>query len=354
MGSPFEDANKALKKAANAATGGATGAVESALQGDIGGAFGSMMGRGIPGAQELGSQAGSAIGLDSLFDKDKQSSSQRSGIILAPETALEQQARADIAKQYGSLQEMTAGGPGQTDVAKGYQQTQDLANLLQQYAQGGFLPGQQDFATANQFAQQAFAPQQTAINQQFQEEQIRANQLAAQLGRPANDPIIQARLSQERQRAQERLGASQSAFASEFAMNLPQQRLGYTQQLTDVRSALASQAMSNRQALLGLGSQLQGADRQFRIQTGTQWGTGEQESGGGLKGALTTIAGLAGAAGSLMGGFGSMGFKPFARPQSQPQPFQGFENMVPQSSWDDGGDMSPYTNRFGNRDRRRY
>jgi len=146
-----------------------------------------------------------------------------------------------------------------------------------------------------------------AMQQAFQQQNLRANQLAAQLGRPANDPIIQARLAQEQMQGAERLGAAQSAYASEYAQQLPQQRLGYTAQLTDVRNSLASQAMANRQALLGLGQSLQAGERNWRLNTGTQWSQGQSESGGGLKGALGTIAGLASTAASVYSGFGGFG-----------------------------------------------
>lgn len=186
------------------------------------------------------------------------------------------------------LQQLVGAGPGQQVVRDSNTSNQQLASLLQQFSQGGYMPTAQDTAQSQQYAQQAFQPQQLAIQQQFEEEKQRASQLAAQLGRPVNDPIIQAKLSQERMRSQERLGASQSAFASEFAMSQPQQRLGYTAQLANFQSGLASQAMANRQALIGLGSNLQGQDMNFRMGTAGQ----TQTSGGGTAGAI--MGGLAG------------------------------------------------------------
>lgn len=187
-----------------------------------------------------------------------------------------------VLQNLSSLQNYTNLGPGASDVTAGVNSQRSLADMLQSYSKGGFLPGQEDFATANQFASSAFAPQQTAINQQFTEQQQRTAQLAAQLGRPVNDPILQAKLSQERAQAQERLGASQSAFVSDFAQKLPQQRLGYMGQLADVRQGLASQAMQNRQALIGIGSNLQQMDNQFRLGSA---GVSMQQ-GGGLQGAI--------------------------------------------------------------------
>ena len=227
--------------------------------------------------------AGAGAIAGSMPDKSK------GGIDAGSATALENQASQVIGTNLSQLQNFVGAGAGQNEVAGGLAASNNLASMLEQYAKGGFLPGEQDFATANKFASQAFQPQQIALQQNFQSQQQRAAQLAAQLGRPVNDPIIQAKLSQEYMQGQERLGAAQGAYASEFALQLPQQRLGYTSQLADVKNSLASQAMANRQALLALGSQVQGQERQFRLQTGTQW----QESGGGLKGAITGgIAGL--------------------------------------------------------------
>lgn len=217
---------------------------------------------------------------------------------LAAPSASELAGEATVTRFLPQMGNLVEAGPGMTEVQANMGTQRDFASMLQNFSQGGFLPGQSEFATANQFAQSAFAPQQTAINQQFQDEQLKANQLAARMGRPVNDPLIQAKLSQERQRAQERLGASQSAYVSEFAQSLPTRRLGYMGQLADLRSGLATQALANRQALVGLGSQIENAGRSFRAQT---MGTSETV-GGGLGGAIN---GLLGGIGSTMkGGLG--------------------------------------------------
>ena len=229
-------------------------------------------------------------GLGALAGAQGNSSTGTSRVNLAPEGSTEALGRGAVESTLPGLQGLVNMGPGQQSIMQSNASQQQLSSLLQQYSQGGYMPTQQDTQMANQYAQTAFQPQQVAMNQSFEEEKQRASQLAAQLGRPVNDPIIQARLSQERMRGQERLGAQQSAFASEFAMSQPQQRLGYTAQLADIQSGLASQAMQNRQALIGLGSQLQGQGMQFRSGTATR--TQEQSGGGGLAGAIS--GGLAG------------------------------------------------------------
>lgn len=249
--------------------------------------------------------AGAALG--AIAGGQRQNQSQEQAVNVAPPSAFEQQLTAGTSKDYGALQGLVGAGAGVNDVAAGAQGQRDLAAMLRQYAAGGFMPGQQDIATAQQFAQTQYQPQQVALQQQQQQEQLKANQLAAQLGRPVNDPIIQAKLAQERAQSQERLRAAQGAFASQFALNLPQQRLGYTAQLADVQSSLASQAMQNRQALLSLGSQLRGQEQQFRL--GTTSRTATTSSGGGMAGAISGgLAGLgAGMSVANMFGGGGMG-----------------------------------------------
>lgn len=233
--------------------------------------------------------AGAALGFLAGSQKQGQSQSMQ----LAPPSASEIAGEQAVTSNLPILQQLINAGAGQQDVTAGLGAQRGLGDLLAQYAQGGFLPSQQDFATAQGFASSAFAPQQTAIDQQFQQEQQRVAQLSAQLGRPVNDPILQAKLSQERMQAQERLGSQQTAFVSDFARNLPMQRLQFTGQLADVRSQLASQAMANRQALIGLGSQLQAQGQQFRAGTAQR----TVESGGGLLGGITGA--LGGAAGFM-------------------------------------------------------
>lgn len=238
-------------------------------------------------------------GVGAAAGSQQDTTSTKSGINLAPISANEDMANRSIGQTFGQLSGLVGAGPGGEAVSGAASANASLSEMLKKYAAGGFLPGEQDMATANQFASQAFNPQAIALKQQFVGQQQRAAQLAAQLGRPVNDPIIQAKLSQEYMQGQERLGAQQGAYASQMALQLPAQRLGYTSQLANVQNSLASQAMANRQALLSLGSQVQGAERDWRLQTGTRFG--EQSSGGGLKGAIT------GAIGGLGAGLGAQG-----------------------------------------------
>ena len=92
--------------------------------------------------------------------------------------------------------------------------------------------------------------------------------MSAQLGRPVNDPIIQAKLAQQQSQQQSVLGAQQTAFGSQFALNLPQQRLGFQAQGASVLQDLANRAQTNRQVALSLGSSIQNLERNFRLDAG--------------------------------------------------------------------------------------
>lgn len=239
-----------------------------------------------------------------MLDLFKSSQSVTSTVNVAPESAEEKQFRLGAADSYGQLGQMVGAGPGQQDVTAALGSTRDLASMLQSFAKGGFLPGQEDITTAQNFAQQMFAPQQTALQQSFQDQQTQANRMAAQMGRGANDPILAAKLAQEQTRQQGMLSAQQGAFAADFGMQLPGQRLGFQEQLANVRSGLATQAMQNRQSLFSMGQQAQQAERNWRLNTASR--TNTQTSGGDFMSAVGGISAIAGAGFGIAGGLQSL------------------------------------------------
>lgn len=267
------------------------------------------MGIGTGAAIAIG--AGALIGGIAGSQKDKVESSTKSesGVTLGSETDLEKQGTRMTGEGLSALEEMVNAGPGQADVSAAYNQTNSLASLLNDFSKTGGAPGQQDILQSQENANLQFAPYQLAIDQSFKEEQLRAKQMAAQLGRPVNDPYIQTMLSKEKMNQQAMLGAQKGAFMNQDARGTAMNRLGFTSQLTDVRNGLASQAMANRQALLSLGQGVQQSERNFRLGTATRWGTqtGEQTSGGGASGGL--MGGLmgAGSMAGIMGGMPGMG-----------------------------------------------
>lgn len=289
---------------------------------DLGKAALAPVGLGLVGLPGLMGIAGG------MADKQSQESLQRSGIDLVGNTDAGKAADEDILKQYQGLQGLVGKGPGESDVTAGLDSTRGLANMLEQYRNTGGLPDQSDMQTARGYTNDIFAAQQTALNQGFEDQNIQANRLAAQLGRPVNDPILRAKLAQDQIRQQQLLESQKTGFTAQYAQNLPMQRLGFAGQLADVRNSLASQAMSNRQALLGMGQSIQTNERNFRLAQSNRWATGSQtgESGGGVKGAiggfmgglgmLASFAGMgAGGGGGGMGGmFGGGQSKTMAQP----------------------------------------
>jgi hypothetical protein len=210
---------------------------------------------------------------------------------------------------FKEMQTLAQAGPGTQDYQAGLQAQRDLAAMQGLMAETGGLPGQQDTAAAQGFAQDIFAPQQVGLDQLFQRQATDAGRQQALMGRGgATDPVMANMLAQSQGDMQAMLGAQQGAFAANMALQLPQQRLQAQMGKAQTLGALGDLAMSNRMNLLGLGSQLQGQERQFQIATGEQWQSGKQSSGGGIGGAISGALGGIGAGlnvASMFGGGGS-------------------------------------------------
>lgn len=242
-----------------------------------------------------------------------QHSGQSNTVELGRSSALERNAGRDTLADYNTLRQLAGYGPGQQDIQAGLSSTRSLADLLNQFSQGGFLPGQSDINTSQNFAQQLYNPQRVALQQNFTDQQTQANQIAARLGRGGNDPILRNKLAQEQTRQLASLGAEQGAFAAQYAQNLPLQRLGFAQQYSQVQGGLASQALANRQALLSAGQSLLQQEQNFRLNRAgrntsiTQGGGASGAFGGALAG-IGTEAQIAGqVAGAASGNPSAMG-----------------------------------------------
>lgn len=217
------------------------------------------------------------------------------------QSGLEKNTYESQISQFADLQKLLGLGPGANEVARNTQFQNQYGGQLQQLLNRAINPNQQEnFNTAKQY----FAPQQTALDQQFEQQGIESNRLAARLGRGGNDPILRNKLSQERTRQQTMLNSQIGAFGQQLPAFQADQIMGIGGALSNLRGGLATQAMNNRAALLSMGQQLAASERQYRINTAQQYGSsyshGEQLSGGGLKGALQ--GGLAGFGAG--GGFG--------------------------------------------------
>jgi hypothetical protein len=231
---------------------------------------------------------------------DQSSSDSSSWLEAAKDTSIGKRAAKYELTDYANLRKAMAlqYKGGAQDISRARTAQNQFANLMQQYAQTGGMPQVQDINNANQFANQMFAPQQTALQQAFEQQRMMANRQAGVSGRMANDPILANKLAQGQTQQQALLQSQQGAFAAQYAQQLPGQRVNAMQQYAGLREGLASQALQNRSTLLSLGSQLKGAERQWRVQTGIQHGSQSQSSGGGLGGAIGGA--LGGAATGLM------------------------------------------------------
>lgn len=222
----------------------------------------------------------------------------------------------DVQQQgLSDLQKFVNAGPGEQDITSALGSQRGLAAMLGQYAAGGNQPTAQDIAQAGQFTNQIFAPQQEQQRQMFEDQATQARRLSAQMNRPVNDPVLQAKLAQEQARQQAMLGAQQTAFSADYAMQQPGQRLNFAGQQTSVLQGLADQAMKNRSAITSLGSGIREAERSFRLQAGRNQGSNTTTTqtganafdviGGGLSllGAASGIPGV----GSMFGGSGGGG-----------------------------------------------
>jgi hypothetical protein len=208
-----------------------------------------------------------------------------------------------VQQDYESMRAFADAGPNQTDYTKGVGAQRDLADMLKKYSEGGYMPTAQDISSSNQLAQGLFQPRQVGLQQAFSDQTVEANRRAALQGRSMNDPMLAAKLGIEQTRQQAMLGAETNSWAQQYAMSQPGQRLGYATDRTNMLSQLANQAVQNRQAILGLGSQLGSGLREWRLNSADS----STVSGGGLKGAVAGWVSGAKAGMDLTSGAMSMG-----------------------------------------------
>jgi hypothetical protein len=221
--------------------------------------------------------------LKSVFGGGTKTQASTSGVNLKDPSQLENLAMGVQGDQFAQLQDLLKQGPGAGDYSAGIQSQRDLAAMLGEYSKTGGLPNQQDIDSANQISGNLFAQRQTELNQSFTDQNTEVERLAARLGRPVNDPILQSKLRTGFIRQQDLLNA---------------EKMGASQSQAGLLEALGQRAVDNRNFLLGLGSNLATSERNWRLQTGEQWGK-QSQSGSGI------LPGLIGTAGAAMGAYGS-------------------------------------------------
>lgn len=206
-------------------------------------------------------------------------------------SGLEAAAYAGQLGQFNDLQNLLKFGPGQSEIQANTEFQNSFADQLQQLLRQSLNPTSSEISNNYSQAQQLFAPQQTALTQQFQDQNVASNRLAARLGRPGNDPILRNKLAQEQTRQQTMLNSQIGSYGMQLPELRGQQAMNLGGALSNLRSGLASQALQNRQTLLGMGSQLAEQERAYRLNTATTTGSqttrGTETSGGGVKGAAT-------------------------------------------------------------------
>lgn len=253
----------------------------------------------------IGTILGAAGGiLGGLAGAQGSSTSQTTTRQLAAASAQETAAGNTAYDALAQLQSLIGQGPGTQAITDSNAANSQLAALLQQYVQSGGVPTSQQQTAANQYAQSAFASQQNALNNTFEDQRIASSRNAARLGRSSIDPVLQNKLLQEQSRQQGQLNSDMTSFGAQYANQLSQNSLNYAGQYQQLQAGLASQALANRQTLLSLGQQLRDSDRNFRANTATT--TTTQTGGGGLAGAISgalTGAGAGLSAGSSLGSF---------------------------------------------------
>jgi len=209
---------------------------------------------------------------------------------LDPAGALEKQAGSLTREQLAQLQELIGSGAGGQDVSTALSSSRQFSETLRTAAATGFGSRQLQRQAGAQ-AQAFLAPQREQLSQTFEDETTRTAQLAAQLGRSIDDPILQAKLSTARFREEALLSSQQAGLQLQFG----QQQLGLLGQATGVDQSLSAQAFQNRFGVLQAGQGVLGQQQQFRLGSAGQ----TVSSGGGLAGAISGGLGGIGSAFSL-------------------------------------------------------
>lgn len=148
-------------------------------------------------------------------------------------------------------------------------------------------PSPERIAAAEQFSNAIFAPSETALNQNLEDQRVKAANLAARQGRSLSDPILAAKLAQVQIREQANIDAQKRSLAAQEAINAP---LRQAQAAATGLNQLSQQAIQNRSALFNMGNSFVQSERRFRIQQAKQIGQNQTQSsgtsGGGFKGAV--------------------------------------------------------------------
>lgn len=239
-------------------------------------------------AAGVGAAASAGKGIAGAIKGSKKKDSK--SLNLAPSSQLEKVAGQMSREELEQIRSLVGQGPGAQDIQAGLGAQRDFASSLSQFARTGSLGA--DFEQgARRSAANLLAPERQQLAASFDVQRQRTAQLAAQLGRSQDDPILQAKLAQGQIQQEAALGARETALAQQFQG----QQLAALGQSAELQAALGQQALQNRLTLFGAGQQALGAERDFRLRSAGS--TTTSGSGGGFLDAVG--GGFAGAAAGL-------------------------------------------------------
>lgn len=198
--------------------------------------------------------------------------------------------------QLKELENMIKAGPNAEDSRLATESSRQFADDLARVREQGLRPSEQDFGAARI----QMAPRRAQLDQAFEDANVQQQRLAAQLNRPINDPILQAKLQQERIRQENQFGADMGAAALQNAG----QRLSFSEALSNVRQGLASQAFQNRMQLTQLGQGILRDARNFKVSMMQEQRLRNAGKSGRIGGGITGAIGGLGSANKLIKGFG--------------------------------------------------
>lgn len=218
---------------------------------------------------------------------------------------LENNVYAGQVSQFADLLKLVQGGPGQQEITDNNQYQNTFGNLLNNLLGQVYSPTKAQTQENMGKARDLFSVDQTLLNQRFQDQETEGRRMSAQLGRAGNDPILRNKMMQERTRQQQQLDSQVTSYARQLPEITANNVMSVGGALSNLKSNLAAQAMSNRQMLLQMGDVLKNSERNFRMGTATRENQGSTDtsvySGGGFKGAMS---GAIEGGGAMMGGMG--------------------------------------------------
>jgi len=201
------------------------------------------------------------------------------------------------------------------------------ASMASGYAQNGDMPTAQDITNGQSYAASQFGQQRAQMNQAFVTQQQQANQDAALQGRGTDDPILRAKLAIAQTNQSAQLNAAQGAFASQFSMQQPMQRLGFAGQAMSAAQGAFNTNQSYAQQQYG--NRFGEAQANYQQQKDTVSPLQRIGSALGVFGSsASSLLGLGGQIGASQNGnaspsFGNTGSPMAASAFSQPNPYAG-------------------------------